>query len=72
MFYCTSIGDKEHGVDCLAIHLYRFVGFTVLFARHAANVLRALGYAGPIHIQMGLILWDPLESTCRHASLSIL
>ena len=25
-----------------------------------------------LHFRLGLMQWDPLESTCRHASLSIL
>ena len=32
----------------------------------AAGASALLGYAG------GRVIWDPLESTCRHASLSIL
>ena len=30
------------------------------------------GYGGFVALQMAIRHWDPLESTCRHASLSIL
>ena len=37
------------------------------------NVWTGPGTSGPIPKEAdGFIMWDPLESTCRHASLSIL
>jgi hypothetical protein len=48
LFYCTKIADAN------SIHLYGFVGYLVLFLRHAEKVLRALGYAGPIYIETTL------------------
>ena len=45
---------------------------------YAASVLRSQGYSVAVFDTMlqdpevGFSEWDPLESTCRHASLSIL
>ena len=54
--------------------------FIILADRRPVGVIQAYrlednpGYAAAIGIEQGagVDLWDPLESTCRHASLSIL
>ena len=33
------------------VHLYPFVGATLLFIRHADTMMRELGYPGPLHVQ---------------------
>jgi hypothetical protein len=55
IFYCSKIADKHGGSDPIyGIHLYQFVGTTLLFIRHADTILHELGYVGPIHVQVGL------------------
>jgi hypothetical protein len=54
MFYCTKIADNLNAAHLFGIHLYGFVGTTILFMRHAEVMLQALGYSGPLHIQMTL------------------
>jgi Putative DNA-binding domain len=50
LFYGTRIDDNLSGTR--GIHLYGFVGETLLFLRHAGKIIQALGYSGPIHVQM--------------------
>jgi hypothetical protein len=54
MFYSTKIAESDNPEQTLGIHLYRVVGTILLFVRHAATMLNALGYSGPIHIEMRL------------------
>jgi hypothetical protein len=54
MFYCAKIADSDNPANTFGIHLYSFVGTTMLFIRHAETMLRELGDSGPIHIQMRL------------------
>jgi hypothetical protein len=54
MFYCTKIADDLNPAHLFGIHLYGFVGTTILFMRHAEIMLQALGYLGPLHIRMTL------------------
>lgn len=54
MFYCSKIADDLNPAHIFGIHLYGFVGTTMLFLRHAEAMLQALGYSGPLHIQMTL------------------
>jgi Putative DNA-binding domain len=54
MFYCTKIADDSNPAHIFGIHLYGFVGTTMLFLRHAEEMLQALGYSGLLHIQMTL------------------
>jgi len=54
MFYCTKIADDSNSAHIFGIHLYGFVGTTMLFLRHAEKLLQAVGYSGPLHIQMTL------------------
>jgi hypothetical protein len=53
LYYCrniTAIPDPSEG-----IHLYAFVGFILLFIRHADKMLAGFGYSGPLHIETRLI-----------------
>jgi hypothetical protein len=52
LFYGAQIEINEAGT--LGIHLYRFVGYVLVFILHAAKMLRAMGYSGPIHIDTSL------------------
>jgi hypothetical protein len=54
MFYCTKIAGADNQAQKFGIHLYRVVGTLLLFMRHAGTMLKALGYSGPIHIEMRL------------------
>jgi hypothetical protein len=54
MFYCAKIADDLNPAHIFGVHLYGFVGTTMLFLRHAEEMLRALGYSGPLHIQITL------------------
>lgn len=54
MFYSTRIADDHNPVHASGIHLYDFVGTTMLFMRRAETILRTLGYSGPLRVQMGL------------------
>ena len=44
----------------------------VAFGRETVFVLNSLSFLGSAWLIRRMRLWDPLESTCRHASLSIL
>jgi hypothetical protein len=46
LFYGTLLDQNESGVP--GIHSYEFVGFILLFIRHANSMLKALGYSGPL------------------------
>jgi len=53
LFYATEIQRPEHnGVD--GIHVYHFTGQLEIFLRHAASLLKAIGYAGPLRIEISL------------------
>lgn len=52
LFYGTQIDGDHNGT--LGIHLYEFVGTLMVFLRHAGEMLRALGYTGPILIETAL------------------
>ena len=52
LFYGARI-DGDHGGH-QGIHLYEFVGTVLLSIRYAAMSLKALGYSGPILIQIAL------------------
>jgi hypothetical protein len=52
LFYATKIDENERGTR--SIHLYQFVGFVLLFVRHAAKVFGALGLTGPVEIHTTL------------------
>ncbi len=52
LFYGTQIDGNHSGQ--IGIHLYEFVGSVLIFIRHAANLVHALGYSGPILIEMTL------------------
>jgi hypothetical protein len=62
VFYGTRIDDNRQGLltgtpdttEDTAIHLRQFVGYVLVFMANAANMLRALGYAGPINIEVQL------------------
>jgi hypothetical protein len=52
VFYATHL-ETEHNENS-GIHLYQLVGYMLLFVRHAAKMLGAMGYSGPISIQTSL------------------
>jgi hypothetical protein len=54
LFYCTKIADDLNPAHTFGVHLYGFVGTTILFLRHAETMLQAVGYSGPLRIQMTL------------------
>jgi len=54
LFYCAKVADAENPSKTWGIHLYGFVGHILLFLRHSDQMLRALGYAGPICIEVRL------------------
>ena len=54
LFYCTGIADAENPSKTWGIHLYGFVGHTLLFVHHSSMMLQALGYSGPVVIDTGL------------------
>jgi hypothetical protein len=54
IFYCTKVAGADNLAQKFGIHLYGFVGTLLLFMRHAGTVVKALGYSGPIHIEMRL------------------
>jgi hypothetical protein len=51
-FYGAQIEEDHNGT--VGIHLYRFVGYVLLFIEHAGRMLQALGYLGPIIINTAL------------------
>jgi hypothetical protein len=50
--FFTQIDDNKSGTP--GVHLGQFVGHVLVFMRHAAMVLEALGYSGPILIEATL------------------
>ena len=50
LFYGTQIDGDHNGAR--GIHLYEFVGSVLAYVRHATKLFQALGYAGPILIEM--------------------
>ena len=54
LFYGTKIAEVHNQGESLSIHLYGFVGHVLLFIRHADKMLRALGYSGPLVIEVSL------------------
>jgi hypothetical protein len=52
LFYGTQIDDNRSGTP--GVHLGQFVGHVLVFIRHAAVVLQALGYSGPILVEATL------------------
>ena len=44
LFYCVQL-DRDHG-GTVGIHLYEFVGFVLLFIKHAVKMVQRLGYSG--------------------------
>jgi len=52
LFYGVKLAEDYSGT--FGIHLNWFVGYTLVFIRHAAKMLQALGYAGPIHADVKL------------------
>jgi len=60
LFYSAEIETEHNGTS--AIHLYGFVGYVLVFLRHAEKMLRAMGYSGPIVVETTLasilgVLW---------------
>ena len=59
LFYSALVEDEQKAPSSAAkatsaIHLYEFVGYVLVFLRHAAKMLRELGYSGPIDIETTL------------------
>jgi hypothetical protein len=67
LFYAAEIDNNESGT--LGIHLYQFVGYVLVFIAHAAKMLQAMGYSGPILIDtaLGAILGVPWLNTLNRA-----
>ena len=56
LFYAVEL-DTDHGptkARMEGIHTYQVVGYILLFVRHAAKILRAIGYSGPLLIEVAL------------------
>jgi hypothetical protein len=49
LFYAAKIEADHNGIK--GIHLGQFVGYLLLFVRHAGKMLRSMGSGGPIHIE---------------------
>jgi len=54
LYYGTPVANNDNIQVIYGIHLFGFVGYLLLFIRHAATVLRVLGYTGPIYIEVVL------------------
>lgn len=52
LFYGTPIDKNNTGTT--GIHLRQFVGYVLVFIKHAGRILEALGYSGSIHIEAKL------------------
>jgi hypothetical protein len=52
LFYGAEL-KSDYG-ETPSIHLYQFVGYVLAFTRHAGEALRAMGYSGPILIDVAL------------------
>lgn len=55
LFYGTKIADADNPSKTWGIHLYGFVGHILLFIRHTNEMLRSLGFSGPIYVET--VLW---------------
>ena len=56
LFYGTGlVNPPEGGTNTHGIHLYEFVGHILLFIHHAAVMLKAVGYSGPVEIETSLV-----------------
>jgi Putative DNA-binding domain len=49
LFYAARIESDHYGTK--GIHVGQFVGYLLLFVRHAGKLLRSMGSGGPIHIE---------------------
>jgi Schlafen, AlbA_2 len=53
-----EIGPKQTGglvvTSTTGIHLYRLVGYLLVFVQHATQLMSGLGYAGPLSIEIAL------------------
>jgi len=52
LFYGVRVDENDAGEQ--GIHLPRFIGYILLFVRHAGRLLRRMGYSGPLHIESSL------------------
>src|SRR5258708_16871492 len=48
VFYVTELDEKEYTRHLSGIHAYSFVGHLLLFLRHAIDLFKLTGLAGPI------------------------
>lgn len=53
LFYATEL-EREHQQGTVGIHLFEFVGYLLLFVKHARMMIQSIGYSGPIHIETTL------------------
>lgn len=53
LFYAAQV-ERDQYNGTVGIHLFEFVGYLLLFVRHAATMVQSLGYSGPIHIETAL------------------
>ena len=54
LFYCAKIADADNPSRTWGIHLYGFLGHILLFLHHSDQMLRALGYTGPLCVEVRL------------------
>ncbi len=52
LFYATQL-ERDHHHEA-GIHVFEFVGYLLLFIKHAGVMISSLGYAGPIYIEITL------------------
>lgn len=52
LFYAVKIQREE--AQAAGIDLHEFVGYLLLFFRHAASLLLSLGYSGPMHVEIAI------------------
>ena len=53
LFYASEI-ELHDPPRYVGIHVYHFAGQLEIFLRHAANVLQAMGYSGPLGVELRL------------------
>ena len=54
LFYCAEIAEAHGRAETWGIHLYSFVGHILAFLKHADNMLRGMGYSGPICVDAAI------------------
>jgi hypothetical protein len=52
LFYAAPIGEERR--ECTGIYTDGFIGYVLVFLRHARSMLQRVRYAGPLHIEVAL------------------